>query len=110
MHVTLAAIRASRPRTRFATPAAHNRQRHLGLQRGPRTTPVVHRPSAHHLRQLALLRGAARTAVIAANTTPGAQLGRLRQAVARHDTIAWSSPAAAGLRRPRLRSAAPWRG
>ncbi len=107
MRISQAGIRSARPVTRFVSPAMGSRESHLGLRRGvPRLSPAGSRtPSAA---TLDTLRNAARSL-----STRGR--GTTNRAVAvtdlrRADAVIWSQPTHSGTRRPRPRSAAPWRG
>jgi len=107
MHDSVAAIRAGRPRTRFASQPAHRRERQLGLRRASRPLAAARRGSL--LNPLLALRQAARSLAISAN--PAGHDGRAaRVRPATETSITWSRCSTAGRRTSRRRrSAAPWR-
>ncbi|CAN5732875.1 hypothetical protein BH24CHL6_BH24CHL6_04980 [soil metagenome] len=109
MHDSVAAIRANRPRTRFAAHAAQRHERQMGLRRTSRallaaapgrsrTPPLLalHRAA----RTLAGLRNGPRRAHGLADTLPRG----------RGTAMSWSRQPEPGRRMSRGRSATPWRG
>jgi len=112
MRNTRAGFRSSRPTTRFAAPTATRRERQLGLRRAARGQLHARADARAGVPALASIRRAARSMVHVRSTT--APLAgddvpttlRLR----RMSPISWSQPNGSASRRPRPRSAAPWRG
>ena len=112
MRITPAGLRSSHPTTRFGRSPSTRRERQLGLRV---TTATRHDHASRQPRARA-------TAGVAA---PGRaelverRVGDTRQLAARQRpphasrhsiSFTWSRPAGSGSRRPRPRSAAPWRG
>jgi hypothetical protein len=111
MRISLSGLQSGHPTTRYATAAGNRRERHLGLRRGVGGQMTAHAGTTARVPLLAALRSAARSSSNAENT----QRGLAPRAMARPNlrpsfSITWSSPTGTGSRRPRPRSAAPWRG
>jgi hypothetical protein len=106
MHDSVAAIRAGRPRTRFASQSVSHRERHLGLRRASRPPLAPAAPSRIKGHPLAALRRAVRGLRPAIGRAAPSPLAGLRRA----SLISWGGQADGGRRRKRARSAAPWQG
>jgi hypothetical protein len=110
MHDSVAAIRAGRPRTHFASRGTHRRERHMGLRRSsrlPLPPSMAKRVAAQPLRAI---RRAARglTTVAHAGITASGNSPR-STGLRSTGSVKWSRQSVAGLRRARQRSATPWR-
>ena len=106
-----AGLKSSHPTTRFGRSPSTRRERQLGLKITAATRMTTHPGSHARVPLLASLRQAARSSSSVESATRGSGLkttaaSRLAPAV----SITWSRPAGSGSRRPRPRSAAPWRG
>jgi hypothetical protein len=109
MRNSQAGLRSGHPSTRFSPSPGHRGAPQLGLRRGLPTRMTAHPGQTARVPLLAALRGAARTVTPAQSSVPATSktnVVRLRPSV----SISWSQPANFGSRRPRPRSAAPWRG
>ena len=101
MRITSAGLKSSYPTTRFGRSPSNRRERRLGLKVTAAARMTTHAGSNARVPLLASLRQAARS------TAPApAKVSRLTPTV----SFTWSRPAGSGSRRPRPRSAAPWRG
>ena len=111
MRISQAGLQSGQPTTRYATSAGNRRERHLGLRRNVTGQMTAHAGSHARVPLLAALRSAARSASSAAPATR-AEAARLtvRPQLRPSISITWSQPMGSGSRRPRPRSAAPWRG
>jgi hypothetical protein len=111
MRISQAGLKSGHPTTRFATSAGNSRERHLGLRRGVTGQMTAYAGSHARVPLLAALRRAART-THSAEPAPRPEAARLnvRPQLRPSISITWSSPTGSGSRRPRPRSAAPWRG
>jgi hypothetical protein len=110
MRITSAGLKSGHPTTRFSRSPSTRRERQLGLRISTRPHMTAHSGSHARVPLLASLRQAARSASnveSAARETPAKSApARIMPSV----TFTWSRPAGTGSRRPRPRSAAPWRG
>lgn len=112
MRISQAGIHSGLPTTRFAAPASNRRERQLGLYR---KTPaqITARPGAQaRVPLLAALRHAARSLTSVQSASGGGSRATVSvgHRLRRSDAMTWSQPHDSGSRRPRPRSAAPWRG
>jgi hypothetical protein len=111
MRISQAGIHSGLPTTRYAAPASNRRERHLGLRRKTPAHITAHPGARARVPLLAALRHAARSPTRVQSGSNGLSRGvsaapRLR----RSDAMTWAQPHDSGSRRPRPRSAAPWRG
>jgi hypothetical protein len=111
MRISQTGLQTGHPVTRFATSAGNRRERHLGLRRGLTGQMTPHAGSHARVPLLAAVRRAARSANNA-EAAPRAEAARLQVRPQLRPSISftWSQPTGSGSRRPRPRSAAPWRG
>jgi hypothetical protein len=111
MRISQAGLQSGHPTTRYATSAGNRRERHLGLRRGVTGQMTASAGSHARVPLLAAVRRAARSAS-SAETAPRAEAARLmvRPQLRPSISFTWSQPTGSGSRRPRPRSAAPWRG
>jgi hypothetical protein len=109
MRITSAGLKSGHPTISFSRSPSTRRERQLGLRIATRPHMTAH-PGAHaRVPLLASLRQAARsTSNVEAATrgTPAAASARIAPSA----SFTWSQPTGTGSRRPRPRSAAPWRG
>ncbi len=111
MRMISAAIRGSRPTTRFTIPTGLNRQRELGLHRA---APAI-RPAAPvelvTRSPLVALRGAVHGVGRAVpGHRRGGQMADTRIRLKRSDAVRWSGKGGGAAHQTRPRSPAPWRG
>ncbi|HUG48235.1 MAG TPA: hypothetical protein VMP67_07450 [Candidatus Limnocylindria bacterium] len=110
MHDSVAAIRAGRPRTRFAAQTANRRERQLGLRRASHLTCQATAAATGAAQPLVALRRAARSACSQPLPARGRRPTSVAPAVRRQVGMTWRRTADAGRRIQRRRSATPWRG
>jgi hypothetical protein len=111
MRITSAGLKSSHPTSRFSRSPNTRRERQLGLKITAATRMTTHPGSHARVPLLASLRQAARSSSSAESATRATApkttaASRLAPAI----SFTWSRPAGSGSRRPRPRSAAPWRG
>ncbi|HEY8134825.1 MAG TPA: hypothetical protein VIF08_02210 [Candidatus Limnocylindrales bacterium] len=109
MRITSAGLKSGHPTTRFSRSPSTRRERQLGLRISTRPHMTAHPGSHARVPLLTSLRQAARSAsnVEPATSAPAASApARITPSV----SFTWTRPAGTGSRRPRPRSAAPWRG
>jgi hypothetical protein len=111
MRISQSGLQSGHPATRYATPAGNRRERQLGLRRGVGGQMTAHAGTTARVPLLAALRSAARS-TSSTESSHRAQAARptAQPALRPSFSITWSSPTGTGSRRPRPRSAAPWRG
>jgi hypothetical protein len=109
MRVT-SGLKSGHPTPRFSRPSSTRRERQLGLRISTRPHMTAHPGSHARVPLLASLRQAARSASNAEPATRAAQPASVPARIAPSVSFTWSRPAGTGSRRPRPRSAAPWRG
>jgi hypothetical protein len=110
MRISHAGISSGRPTTRFAAPASNRREPQLGLRRGNPARMTPHPGARARVPLVAALRLAARSVNTAEADRPSHGAGHIASRLRRSDSVNWSQPHDSGSRRPRPRSAAPWRG
>ena len=108
MRITSAGLKSGHPTTRFSRFPSSRRERQLGLRIPTRPHMTAHPGSHARVPLLASLRQAARSTsgIESAPRTNATVPARITPRV----SFTWSRPAGTGSRRPRPRSAAPWRG
>jgi hypothetical protein len=110
MRMTTAAIRGSRPTTRFTFPTGLRRKREFGLRR---TSPLIRPATPGIVAQqspVAALHRAVRGLGRPIGSRPAGVLREARRALSRADAMCWSDNTAGTAHHARPRSAAPWRG
>jgi hypothetical protein len=112
MRISQAGIRNARPTTRFAISTGDRRERQLGLNRGSSRRLAASSKRPPTVSALSALRQATRglTTIGIGLAPTGRATAPVIGALRRADAIKWSQPTHSGPRRPRPRSAAPWRG
>jgi hypothetical protein len=110
MRITSAGIQSGHPKTRFSRSPMTRRERQLGLRPAASVQMTAHPGSRARVPLLASLRQAARSTSTAESKNHGAAKTRISSPLAPVVSFTWSGPAGSVSRRPRPRSAAPWRG